>query len=105
MIFWIGFTLMFFNEGFVMMRHVSPWFARQRDKLIERFGDGWQYFHGFLDYAWVIVVSLGFALSPDRLFHLLVFTTFWSAALCLIYIPMWLRDFWAKKYPEKFSGN
>ena len=23
--FWIGFFIMFFNEGFVMMRHVSPW--------------------------------------------------------------------------------
>ena len=29
MIFWIGFTLMVLNEGFVMMRHVSPFFDNQ----------------------------------------------------------------------------
>ena len=34
MIFWIGFTLMFLNEGFVMMRHVSPLFAQIRDCLL-----------------------------------------------------------------------
>ena len=104
MIFWIGFFVMVFNEGFVIMRHQSKFFAQLRDELIKDFGDGWQYFNGFIDYAWVIIVTLGFALSPDRLFHLLVFTTFWSAALCLIYIPMWLKTFLAKKYPEKFSG-
>ena len=81
MIFWIGFILMFLNEGFVMMRHVSPFFAEQRDKLIERFGDGWQYFHGIIDYLWVIIVVLGFIFSPHRVAHLVVFTTFWSAAL------------------------
>ena len=49
MIFWIGFTIMFLNEGFVMMRHVSPWAAKQRDNLIEKYGDGWQTFHGIVD--------------------------------------------------------
>ena len=92
MIFWIGFMLMFLNEGFVMMRHVSPFFARQRDKLIERFGDGWQYFHGIVDYLWVIVVVLGFIFSPHRVAHLLVFITFWSAALFGIYVPMWVKN-------------
>ena len=84
--------LMFLNEGFVMMRHVSPFFARQRDKLIERFGDGWQYFHGIVDYLWVIVVVLGFIFSPHRGAHLVVFITFWSAALFGIYVPMWVRN-------------
>ena len=56
MIFWIGFIIMFLNEGFVMMRHVSPWAAKQRDNLIEKYGDGWQTFHGIVDYVWVIVV-------------------------------------------------
>ena len=59
MIFWIGFIIMFLNEGFVMMRHVSPWFAKQRDNLIEKYGDGWQTFHGIVDYVWVIVVAWG----------------------------------------------
>jgi len=73
MIFWIGFTIMFLNEGFVIMRHVSPFFARQRDKLIDKFGDGWQAFHGVLDYLWVIVVVLGLIFSPNRLLHLFFF--------------------------------
>ena len=84
--------LMFLNEGLVMMRHVSPFFARQRDKLIERFGDGWQYFHGIIDYLWVIVVVLGFIFSPHRVAHLIVFTIFWSAALFGIYVPMWVKN-------------
>ena len=92
MIFWVGFIIMFLNEGFVMMRHVSPFFAEQRDKLIERFGEGWQYFHGLLDYLWVIVVVLGFIFSPHRVAHLVVFTAFWSAALFGIYVPMWVKN-------------
>ena len=91
MIFWIGFIIMFLNEGFVMMRHISPWFAEKRDNLIEKFGDGWQYFHGLLDYLWVIVVVLGFIFSPHRVQHLIVFTIFWSTALFGIYVPMWVK--------------
>ena len=49
MIFWIGFFIMFFNEGFVMMRHVSPWAANQRQNLIDKYGQGWQTLHGMLD--------------------------------------------------------
>ncbi len=91
MIFWIGFIIMFLNEGFVMMRHISPWFAEKRDNLIEKFGDGWQYFHGLLDYLWVIVVVLGFIFSPHRVQHLIVFTIFWGTALFGIYVPMWVK--------------
>ncbi len=93
MIFWIGFTIMFLNEGFVIMRHVSPFFARQRDKLIDKFGDGWQAFHGVLDYLWVIVVVLGLIFSPNRLLHLFFFITFWNAALTLVYLPMWVEKY------------
>ena len=90
MIFWIGFIIMFLNEGFVMMRHVSPWAAKQRDNLIEKYGDGWQTFHGIVDYVWVIVVALGFAFSPHRGSHLYVFLAFWGSAFTLIYLPMWV---------------
>ena len=83
MIFWIGFAIMFLNEGFVMMRHVSPWAAKQRDNLIEKYGDGWQTFHGIVDYVWVIVVALGFAFSPHRGSHLYVFLAFWGSAFTL----------------------
>ena len=82
MIFWIGFAIMFLNEGFVMMRHVSRLkMAKQRDNLIEKYGDGWQTFHGIVDYVWVIVVvPLGFAFSPHRGSHLYVFLAFWGSA-------------------------
>ena len=40
-IFWIGFTIMVLNEGFVIMRHVHPWFARKRQHLIDTLGDRW----------------------------------------------------------------
>ena len=39
MIFWIGFTLMVLNEGFVMMRHVSPFFDKLRKKVIKKLGE------------------------------------------------------------------
>ena len=34
MLFWIGFIVMVLNEGFVIMRHVHPWFARKREALM-----------------------------------------------------------------------
>jgi len=92
MIFWIGFFIMFFNEGFVMMRHISPLAAAIREELIKDFGDTWQKIHSVLDYAWIVVIALGFALSPNKSFHLLVLITFWNAALSLIYVPMWLKN-------------
>ncbi len=91
MIFWIGFFLMFINEGFVMMRHVSPWFSKQRDNLIEKYGDGWQTFHGMLDYLWVIIIALGFTFSPHRASHLYVFISFWTLAFMLIYLPKMVK--------------
>ena len=87
MIFWIGFFIMFFNEGFVMMRHVSPWAANQRQNLIDKYGQGWQTFHGMLDYIWVIVTILGFIFSPNRGSHLYVFISFWVTSFILIYLP------------------
>ena len=87
MIFWIGFFIMVLNEGFVMMRHVSPWFAKQRDNLRHKYGKGWQTFHGMVDYIWVILVTLGFIFSPFRGVHLYVFICFWLLAFMLIYLP------------------
>jgi len=93
MIFWIGFFVMFFNEGFVMMRHVSPWFARQRDKLIHKFGDKvWYRFHGTLDYLWMGLVTLGLVVNDHRLLHVLVLVTFWTLAWLIFYLPRWIRD-------------
>ena len=53
MIFWLGFTIMVLNEGFVIMRHVHPWFAKKRDHLIETYGKKWKRFHATLDYMWI----------------------------------------------------
>jgi hypothetical protein len=87
MIFWIGFFIMFFNEGFVMMRHVSPWAAKQRQNLIDKYGQGWQTFHGMLDYLWVIFITLGFIFSPHKGSHLYIFICFWLLSFLLIYLP------------------
>ena len=92
MIFWIGFFVMFFNEGFVMMRHVSPWFSKQRDKFINKYGENvWYRFHGTLDYVWMIFVGLGLILYPNRLFHIAVLTTFWGGSFAIFYAPRWIR--------------
>ena len=54
MIFWLGYTIMFFNEGFVIMRHVSPWFANKRKTLHEKFGrEKVKRIHGFTDLDWL----------------------------------------------------
>jgi len=95
MIFFIGFTLMFLNEGFVMMRHVSPLFAQIREELIKDFGDNWQKIHSTLDWLWILFVVLGLIVSQHRGIDLFFLATFWEAALCLIYIPKWLSDFQA----------
>ena len=93
MIFWIGFFVMFFNEGFVMMRHVSPWFARRRQGFIDRFGANvWYRFHGTLDYVWMILVGLGLILYPNRLFHIAVLATFWGASFSIFYLPRWIKN-------------
>lgn len=93
MIFWIGFFVMFFNEGFVMMRHVSPWFARRRQRFIDRFGANvWYRFHGTLDYLWMGLVTLGLIVNSHRVLHLMVLLTFWTLAWLIFYLPRWIRD-------------
>ena len=92
MFFWIGFFVMFFNEGFVMMRHVSPWFAKKRDKFIGKYGaNSWYRFHGTLDYVWMIFIGLGLIFNSDRIFHLAVLATFWGASFAIFYAPRWIR--------------
>jgi len=84
---------MFFNEGFVMMRHVSPWFARRRQGFIDRFGANvWYRFHGTLDYLWMGLVTLGLIVNSHRVLHLMVLLTFWTLAWLIFYLPRWIRD-------------
>ena len=92
MIFWIGFFVMFFNEGFVMMRHVSPLFARQRDKFIKKFGENiWYRFHGTLDYTWIGLVTIGLIVNSNRILHIMALLTFWALSFLIFYFPRWIR--------------
>ena len=92
MIFWIGFTLMFFNEGFVMMRHVSPWFSNQRQKFIDGYGANvWYRFHGTLDYTWIGLVTIGLIVNPNRILHIVVLATFWFLSFLIFYLPRWIK--------------
>ena len=92
MIFWIGFFVMFFNEGFVMMRHVSPWFGRQRDKIIDKYGaNKWYRFHGTLDYTWMGLVTLGLIVNGNRLLHVVALLVFWTLSWLIFYLPRWLK--------------
>jgi len=92
MIFWIGFVLMFFNEGFVMMRHVSPWFARQRDKFIDKYSANvWYRFHGTLDYTWIGLVTIGLIVNPNRILHIAALATFWFLSFVIFYLPRWIK--------------
>ena len=74
MIFWIGFFIMFFNEGFVMMRHVSPWFAKQRERVINKLG-----------------VTLGLIVNSNRLIHISALAIFWIGSFVVFYLPRWKR--------------
>lgn len=92
MIFWIGFTLMFLNEGFVMMRHVSPFFDRLRDKVMKKLGDKWWWrIHGTLDWLWISLVTCGLLIYSNRVLHIVVLATFWTLAWLIFYLPRWTR--------------
>ncbi len=84
---------MIFNEGFVMLRHVSPIARQLREELIKDWGDTWQQIHSTLDWLWIVLVALGMYLdSGNRWNDVLLLVLFWGSALCLIYIPMWLKN-------------
>ena len=81
---------MVLNEGFVIMRHVSPWFARRREALIARFGSGFRKFHSTLDWVWLSLVTLGIDIGPTRNVYILALAIWWGGVLSLVYIPKWL---------------
>ena len=92
MIFWIGFTLMFFNEGFVMMRHVSPWFAKKRDGFIKRFGDNiWYRLHGTIDWLWISFVTCGLIVNSNIVLHIIALAIFWGLSFGIFYLPRWIK--------------
>ena len=98
-IFAIGYAIMFFNEGFVIMRHVSPWFANKRKLLHMRFGQKKvKRIHGTTDWTWIILIALGIYLDFEnwKIYATLVFA-YWSAVAVMIYLPMLIRKLLKKE--------
>jgi len=92
MIFWIGFTVMVLNEGFVIMRHVHPWFANKRDHLIATYGTKWKKFHATLDYVWIGGVSLGILLDfSNWKLYATVLGIFWGMVAVCVYLPLLVK--------------
>jgi len=83
---------MFLNEGFVMMRHVSPFFAKLRDKVMKKLGDKiWWRLHGTLDYTWIGLVTIGLIVNSNRILHIMALLTFWALSFLIFYFPRWIR--------------
>ena len=92
MIFWIGFTVMVLNEGFVIMRHVHPWFANKRDHLIATYGAKWKKFHATLDYVWIGGVRLGILLDfSNWKLYATALGIFWGIVAVGVYLPLLIK--------------
>ncbi len=91
-VFWLGFTIMVLNEGFVIMRHVHPWFARKRDYLIETYGPKWKRFHATLDYMWIAGVSIGIAIDfSNWKLYATALGIFWGVVAVGVYLPLLIK--------------
>ena len=98
MIFWLGFTVMVLNEGFVIMRHVHPWFAHKREALIAKYGSNWKRFHALLDYVWIGGVTLGMAVDiANWKLYFTVLATFWTVVGVSVYLPLLVKKLTKKK--------
>ena len=92
-VFIIGYLIMFFNEGFVIMRHVSPWFATKRKQLHNKFGrERVKRIHGLTDWTWIILLAIGIYLDLEnwKVYAVLVFA-FWIVVAVGVYLPMLYR--------------
>ena len=97
-VFWTGFAVMVLNEGFVIMRHVHPWFAWQRERLIRTYGAKWKRFHATLDYVWIGGVTVGVALDyTNWKFYATVLGVFWGFVAVSVYIPLLIKKIAAKR--------
>lgn len=84
---------MIFNEGFVMLRHVSPIAKQLREELIKDWGDRWQQIHSTFDWLWIVLVALGMYLDKGhRYWDAFYLILFWGSALVFIYLPMWRKN-------------
>ena len=92
MIFLIGLHVMIFNEGFVMLRHVSPIAAQLRQELIKAWGDQWKQTHSTLDWLWIALVVIGLLRDVgNRWWDVFYLILFWGSAVLFIYVPMWTK--------------
>tara|TARA_B100001115_G_C15710129_1_gene344854 strand:+ start:344 stop:661 length:318 start_codon:yes stop_codon:yes gene_type:complete len=89
----IGYTIMFFNEGFVILRHVSPWFANKRKQLHNRFGrERIKRIHGFTDWSWIGLIALGYWFDfANWKTYTLLLAIYWGTVAIAIYLPMLIR--------------
>ena len=88
--FTIGYLIMFFNEGFVIMRHVHPWFKRKREQLHKRFGEKKvKRIHGLTDWTWIGLIALGYYMDMEnwKLYTTLL-AVYWGTVAIGVYIPM-----------------
>lgn len=98
-VFTIGYLIMFFNEGFVIMRHISPWFAKRRKQLHDRFGrEKVKRIHGFTDWTWIILIGLGVYLDFEnwKTYTIMVFG-FWGIVAIGVYLPMLIKKLLGKE--------
>ena len=92
MIFLLGLHVMIFNEGFVMLRHVSPIAAQLRQELIKDWGDQWKQLHSTLDWLWIALVAIGLLRDVgNRWWDVFYLILFWGSAVLFIYVPMWTK--------------
>jgi len=92
-LFYIGFFIMATNETFVILRHVSPWFANKRKQLHDRFGkEKVKRIHGFTDWSWIGFIALGYYLDFEnwKLYSALLIV-YWGTIAIGIYLPMLIR--------------
>ena len=83
---------MVLNEGFVIMRHVHPWFANKREHLIRVYGSDWKRFHAILDYTWIGGVSLGVLLDfSNWKLYASALGIFWGIVAVGVYLPLLIK--------------
>ena len=87
LIFIIGYLTMVFNEGFVILRHLSKTMAKARQNLIKKYGKKWKIFHSTMDIVWVTFVLIGIIFSPYRELFIGMVLGFWLLVGIFVYLP------------------
>ena len=91
LIFIIGFLVMVFNEGFVILRHISKPIAQARQNLIKKYGKKWRLFHSIMDMIWIFFVVYGIIFSDYRVLFIGMVLGFWLVVFLFVYLPKLLK--------------